>query len=69
MLVTIPAPSLFAMTSDDTPAAAGRAGSVSDRAAQAALFDTCFSRSDGARVPWRYDASPRGCPDPRGGRG
>ena len=61
MLVTIPAPSPFAMTSDDTSAAAGRAGSVSDRAAQAALFDTCFGRSDGAEVlPWRYDASPHG---------
>ena len=49
------------MTSDDTPAAAGRAGSVNDRAAQAVLFDACFSRSDGADVlPWRYDASPHG---------
>ena len=32
-----------------------------DRAAQAALYDICFEKSDGATVvPWRYDRNPHG---------
>lgn len=63
MPVTIPPRSILTMTSEATPteAAAGRAASADDRAAQAALFDACFSRGDGADVlPWRYDRSPHG---------
>ncbi|MEM1451286.1 MAG: GNAT family N-acetyltransferase [Planctomycetota bacterium] len=48
------------MTDTQTTAACRPAG-PDDRAAQAALFDRCFERSDGATVlPWRYDASPHG---------
>jgi GNAT superfamily N-acetyltransferase len=41
--------------------AATRPATPADRAAQAALFDACFQRTDGAVVlPWRYDAGPQG---------
>lgn len=50
------------MSSDaTTQAPAGRPGIPGDRSAQASLFDSCFSRSDGGEVlPWRYDRSPHG---------
>ena len=32
-----------------------------DRAAQAALYERCFEKSDGTTVvPWRYDGNPHG---------
>ncbi|MEM9801416.1 MAG: GNAT family N-acetyltransferase, partial [Planctomycetota bacterium] len=38
-----------------------RPATVDDRPAQAALFDSCFERTDGAEViPWRYDGGPHG---------
>jgi hypothetical protein len=38
-----------------------RTASPADRDAQAALFDSCFERQDGAAVlPWRYDQGPHG---------
>lgn len=41
--------------------AASRVATPDDRAAQARLFDACFSRADGAAVlPWRYDGGPHG---------
>lgn len=47
------------MTTIETQAA--RVAGPSDRAAQAALFDACFDRADGADVlPWRYDRGPHG---------
>lgn len=50
------------MTSDAPPqAGSGRPATAADRGAQAALFDRCFSRADGAVVlPWRYDLGPHG---------
>jgi len=43
------------------PLAVTRRATPADRAAQAALFDACFQRKDGAEVlPWRYDAGPHG---------
>ncbi|MGD2019046.1 MAG: GNAT family N-acetyltransferase [Planctomycetota bacterium] len=48
------------MTQPDAPSPC-RAGSPADRAAQAALFDRCFDRTDGGSVlPWRYDQGPHG---------
>ena len=48
------------MTQPDPPSPC-RAGTPADRAAQAALFDRCFDRTDGdAVLPWRYDQGPHG---------
>ena len=38
-----------------------RAATAADRERQAALYDLCFAKDDGARtVPWRYDQNPHG---------
>lgn len=51
--------------SNDAQAAPSRAvtrpATSADRGAQAALFDACFARNDGATVlPWRYERGPHG---------
>lgn len=50
--------------SDDAKPPVGpttRSAQVGDRPAQAALYDLCFEKEDGAVVvPWRYDQNPHG---------